>query len=167
MTKIGIFYGSSTGNTQMAAEKIASHLGGAEIHNIRDTDLATLSEYDVIILGSSTWGWGDIQDDWQDHLSNLSGLDLSGKMVAYFGTGNQYQFSSTFGDALSLIHDGIKVTGARHIGTWPVDGYEHSDSKAVEGSQFIGLLLDEENQSDLTDERIHNWTSKLKEEIVS
>lgn len=165
MTTIGIFYGSSTGNTQMAADAIGAKLDGAEVHNIQVVPLEKMMEYDVLILGSSTWGWGELQDGWVPLLDELEKMDLSGKKVAFFGTGNQIQFSTTFGDALFILHQAVLKAGAQPIGIWPTEGYDHMDSKAVVDGSFVGLVLDEENQGDLTSSRITEWISKLRNEF--
>ena len=80
---IGIYYGSSTGNTEAAANDIAAALGvdAANIHNVGDTDASTVADYDTLLLGSSTWGAGDLQDDWYDFLDNLKAQDLAGKKI--------------------------------------------------------------------------------------
>ncbi|MBD1857916.1 MULTISPECIES: hypothetical protein [Leptolyngbya] len=41
-------------------------------------------------------------------------------------------------------------------------GYEHSQSKAVRGNPFCGLAIDEDNPSDLTDDRVQAWVTQLK-----
>lgn len=89
MNKIGIFFGSTTGNTESAASKIGKYLGGVEVFNVGNTPLSQMDRYDVLILGSSTWGSGDLQDDWEPLLKDLSKKDFSGKRIAFFGSGDQ------------------------------------------------------------------------------
>lgn len=161
MAKIGIFYGSTTGVTEDVAGRIAEQLDGAEVLNISGNE-DKLADYDVLILGASTWGFGDLQDDWQTALDELGSLDLSGKKVAYFGLGDQETFADTFVDAIGIINDEIEKTGATVIGHTSTDGYTFSGSRALVDGQFLGLALDEVNQSDLTDERVEEWTAELK-----
>ncbi len=161
MSKIGIFFGSTTGVTEDIAGRIAEKLGDAEVHNISGNE-DKLGDYDVLILGASTWGFGDLQDDWQAALDGLSSLDLNGKKVAYFGTGDQESFADTFIDGIGIINDEIEKTGATVVGHTSTDGYNFNESKAVVDSQFLGLAIDEVNQSDLTDERVEAWTTELK-----
>ena len=163
--KIGIFYGSSTGNTESVANKIKDLLGDADIKSIADINIDELTTYDLIILGSSTWGSGELQDDWFPAAEKLSGLDLKGKKAALFGTGDQSSYSDTFVDALAILHDALQKAGADIIGAWPAEGYDYSDSQAVKDGMFVGLAIDEDNQSDLTDERINKWVSRLKENL--
>lgn len=161
MSKIGIFYGSTTGVTEDIANRISSHLDGSEVYNISGNE-DKLSSFDVLILGASTWGFGDLQDDWQGVLDELANLDLNGKKVAYFGTGDQITFADTFIDGIGIINDEIEKTGALVIGQTDTDGYEFNESKAIVDDKFLGLAIDEVNQSELTDERVEKWISELK-----
>ena len=80
--KIGIFYGSTTGTTESVAEQIASHLGvgSSEVYNVGNTDAKVAEEYELLILGSSTWGSGELQDDWYDFLEHCSFLIINRNM---------------------------------------------------------------------------------------
>lgn len=164
MAKVGIFYGSTTGVTEDIANRIAEKIDGAEVFNI-DGNVDELENYDVLLLGTSTWGFGDLQDDWQTVLDELSNLDLKGKKVGYFGTGDQGTFADTFIDALGIINDEIKKTGATIIGQTSTEGYEFSESRAVVDGKFLGLVVDEINQPDLTDERIDAWVEEIQKEL--
>lgn len=164
MAKVGIFYGSTTGVTEDIANRIAEKIDGAEVFNI-DGNVEELENYDVLLLGTSTWGFGDLQDDWQAVLDDLANLNLAGKKVAYFGSGDQGTFSDTFMDGMAIINEEISKTGATVIGNTSIEGYEFNESRAVEGDKFLGLALDEVNQSDLTDERIDAWVEQIKKEF--
>ena len=164
MAKVGIFYGSTTGVTEDIANRIAEKIDGAEVFNI-DGNVDELENYDVLLLGTSTWGFGDLQDDWQAVLDDLANLNLAGKKVAYFGSGDQGTFSDTFMDGIANINEEISKTGATVIGNTSTEGYEFNESRAVEGDKFLGLALDEVNQSDLTDERIDAWVEQIKKEF--
>ena len=164
MSIVGIFYGTTTGVTEDIAHRIADKIDGADIFNI-DGNEDKLNDYDVLLLGASTWGFGDLQDDWQTVLDELSNLDLKGKKVGYFGTGDQGTFADTFIDALGIINDEIKKTGATIIGQTSTEGYEFSESRAVVDGKFLGLVVDEINQPDLTDERIDAWVEEIQKEL--
>ena len=154
MAKIGIFYGSTTGVTEEVANKISEKLDNADVYNIAG-NLEKMNDYDVIVMGTSTWGYGDLQDDWQGVLDDMPSLNLSGKKVAYFGTGDQSSFSDTFIDGIGIIHEKIKDSGVTLIGETETDGYTFDGSRGVEDGKFLGLAIDEVNQSDLTDERVN------------
>ena len=81
MKKTGIFYGSTNGDTESVANKIAIQLGiGKEdVHNVADTTPHAVQPYEVLLLGCSTWGVGEMQDDWNDFLFKLKDMDLKTK----------------------------------------------------------------------------------------
>ncbi len=164
MAKIGIFYGSTTGVTEEVANKISEKLDNADVYNIAG-NLEKMNDYDVIVMGTSTWGYGDLQDDWQGVLDDMPSLNLSGKKVAYFGTGDQSSFSDTFIDGIGIIHEKIKDSGVTLIGETETDGYTFDGSRGVEDGKFLGLAIDEVNQSDLTDERVEKWTEEIKKAL--
>ena len=166
---IGLFYGSTTCYTEMAAEKIQAQLNSlfdeeiVVLHNIKEVSLNRTAEYDIIIFGISTWDFGELQEDWESHWEDVHGLDLSGKTVALFGLGDQLGYADWFQDALGMLFDAIKPSGCNIVGFWPNQGYEFTASKALteDKSQFVGLSLDDENQYDQTDERISAWCEQL------
>lgn len=165
MTKIGIFYGSTTGNTQNAAFSIAKELNisNEDIIEISKATPEKMMEYDILLLGSSTWGYGDLQDDWQSFMGVFSSMKLSGKKVAVFGTGDSYGFSDTFCDSIGIIAEAAQAAGAEIIGnSVDISGYSAMESKAVVDGDYVGLALDQENEGTLTDERISAWTEGLK-----
>lgn len=170
---IGLFYGSTTCYTEMAAEKIQAQLNElfdeqvVDIHNIQDVSLSNTANYDILIFGISTWDFGELQEDWESHWEEVPSLDLAGKTVALFGLGDQIGYTDWFQDALGMLHDAISTSGCRIIGFWPNQGYEFAESKGLtpDGTHFVGLSLDDENQFDKTDDRIHDWCMQLIEEL--
>ncbi|MDN4500822.1 flavodoxin FldB [Alteromonadaceae bacterium BrNp21-10] len=167
---IGLFFGSTTCYTEMAAEKIQQALGEelVALHNIKDESLARTSEYDILIFGISTWDFGELQEDWESHWADIASMDLTDKTVALFGLGDQLGYADWFQDALGLLHDELLLLGCNIVGYWPNAGYEFNASKALteDKSHFVGLSLDDENQFDLSDERIQLWTTQLLEELA-
>ncbi|MDE6715152.1 MAG: flavodoxin [Muribaculaceae bacterium] len=166
MMKIGIFYGSSTGTTQSVAEKIAEKLGvnKDDIHDVSKAEPSDVNKYDVLVLGTSTWGSGELQDSWYDYIAGLEVLDLKGKKIALFGCGDE-SMSDTFNDGVGELYDRMKDTGAEFIGSYDASVYDFSESRAVSDGVGIGLLLDEQNKPELTDSRIDGWVEKVKAEM--
>lgn len=163
MNKTAIIYGSTTGNCETIAQKIADKLGvdGADVINVGSLSADALSEYQNLILGTSTWGAGDMQDDWYDGVETLKGADLSGKTVALFGCGDSSSYSDTFCGGMSEIYNAAKEAGATVVGAVSTDGYTFDDSAAVVDGQFVGLALDVDNEDDKTDERIEAWVAAI------
>lgn len=162
MKKTGIFYGSTTGTTADVARRIAKALGvpDADVHNVADTAPSVLGDYELDIIGSSTWGNGELQDDFYDFLDGAQALDLKGHRIALFGCGDE-SMTDTFNNAIGLIYRKLKDTGATFTGEFNADGYEFSDSEARIGGKIVGLMLDEVNRPDLTDRRIADWVKTL------
>jgi flavodoxin I len=165
--KIGLFYGTQTGKTESAAEIIRDAFGGdvVTLHDISQADVADFAEYECLIIGSPTWNIGELQSDWEGIYPDLDEVDFTGKMVAYFGTGDQIGYADNFQDAMGILEEKISQQGGKTVGYWPTDGYDFGASKAVRNGKFCGLALDDDNQSDLTDERIQAWVSMLKTEF--
>lgn len=163
MKEYGIFYGSTTGTTREIAEKLASILGvdSADVHDVADTAPDAVGDYRVLLLGSSTWGSGELQDDWYDFLKGLEVMDLKGKKVGVFGVGDE-SMSDTFCNAVGIIHNALKSTGAEFIGAFPDNVYTFEHSDADEDGVAVGLLLDETNHSELTDSRLAAWAAEIK-----
>ncbi|MEH0666875.1 flavodoxin FldB [Vibrio scophthalmi] len=164
--KIGLFYGSTTCYTEMAAEKMRAIIGEdlLDIHNVKESDLSQMADYDLLILGISTWDFGEIQEDWNAIWQQVPTVDLSGKTVALFGLGDQEGYGEWYLDAMGLLHNEIVKTGAHLIGYWPNDEqYEFEASKALteDGQFFVGLALDEDSQYELSDERIATWVEQV------
>ncbi|MGV3001851.1 flavodoxin FldB [Vibrio sp.] len=163
--KIGLFYGSSTCYTEMASEKIRAIIGEdlVDIYNIKDTPVSTLQDYDFLILGISTWDFGEIQEDWSAVWQQLDGLSLNDKYVALFGLGDQEGYGEWFLDAMGMLHDELITTGVKFLGYWPNQGYEFEQSKALteDKTHFVGLALDEDSQYELSDERIEQWCEQI------
>ena len=90
MEKIGIFYGSTTGITESVAYRLAElmHVKKEDIHDVARSKPSEIGQYDLLLLGSSTWGSGDLQDDWYDFLDGIETLDLKDKTIALFGCGD-------------------------------------------------------------------------------
>ena len=150
---IKIIYGSSTGNTRRAAETIAARLGAATVINVAEAGPDDFKA-DLLILGSSTWGLGELQDDWISGIAMLDSMDLAGRKVAVFGLGDQSGFADTFVDAMGILADKAEERGASIIGQTPSSGYMHSSSAAEKDGHFCGLALDESNEPEKTPERI-------------
>lgn len=162
MKKYGIFYGSTTGATEDVARRLAKvmNIEDADVHNVANTAPDAVADYETLILGSSTWGSGDLQDDWYDFLTGLKALTLKGKKVAIFGVGDE-NMSDTFCNAVAKIYDGLQDTGADFIGVFNTDGYHFERSEAARGGEALGLLLDETNHPELTDGRIAEWAEQI------
>ncbi len=160
MKKTVVVYGSSTGTCEAIAEKIGAKLG-AEVMNVQDLTADVVAANENLILGTSTWGAGELQDDWYDGLKVLQSADLTGKVIALFGCGDCESYGDTFVGGLGELYDGIKQSGARIVGSVSTDGYTFDDSAAVVDGKFVGLPLDDMNEDNMTDGRIDAWIAQI------
>lgn len=162
---IGIFHGSTSGNTQRAAEAIQRAFGmEAERFDVARADAACLARYSLLILGVSTWGIGDLQQDWDTRIQVLDQVDFSGKKVALFGLGDALGYPDSFLDAMGTLYRAVRMRGAETVGRWPTSGYEFTASTAEVDGALVGLGLDEDNQPHLSSERIAQWVAQVKHE---
>lgn len=171
--RIGLFYGSSTCYTEIAAEKIRDQLNAmlnvdcVDLHNIAETPLALMTSYSLLILGIPTWDYGELQEDWETRWDELQELDFKQATAAIFGLGDQIGYPDWFQDAIGYLWAQLNARGATLAGRWPNRGYQFNASKALteNGDYFLGLALDDENQPHLTDEYIALWCAQLIREF--
>jgi flavodoxin I len=147
MVKVLVIYGTTVGNTERLAEKIVTELKSYEVEttlkNVTDANVGELSEYDVILLGSSTWGDGELQDDFADFYSKLEGMDFKGKKAAVFGPGDSSY--DQFCKAVNILEECLKKCGAKLL--------------------LDGLKID--GEIDDSTELITEWSQQLATSILS
>ena len=166
MKKTCVIYGSSTGTCEDIAKRIASKLDNAEVVDAAKLNVETIAAYDNLLLGTSTWGAGEMQDDWYDGIKALNAADLNGKTIALFGCGDSESYCDTFCGGMAELYKAIEGKGANLVGMVSADDYNFEDSEAVIDGEFVGLALDEMNESDKTDERINAWIESLRKFIA-
>lgn len=168
MTRIGIFFGSDTGNTENIAHCIQKKLGydRADIYDIAKSNKKDLEQYDKLLLGIPTWYYGEAQCDWDDFFSTLKEINCHGKLIALFGCGDQEDYSEYFCDALGILNHIITSLGATLVGRWPTNGYSFKSSQGLmDNKHFFGLAIDEDRQPELTAERINIWLKQIRTEM--
>jgi flavodoxin I len=162
----GIFYGSTLGHTKKLAERIQHAFGEdkADVLNIKDAAKEDIEKYDNLIFGTSTWGVGEMQEDWDNFIGQLEKTDLSGKKIALFGVGDQKEWADSFVNGMGILHHRL-AKKAQIVGSTPIDDYFFEISLAVKNNQFVGLAIDNHNQPELTLPRIKNWVEQLQLEF--
>lgn len=172
MDKIGIFFGTDTGTTRLMAKKIGRKLGddlAAKPLNINRTSVEDFLQYDSLILGTPTYGYDQLPGNdtgikdgsWAEFLPQLADVDFSGKRIALYGLGDQEKYSERFADSLIHLYRFFAERGAEIIGSWDTDGYSFEHSKSVMNGRFVGLVIDQQSQPLLTDERLDQWLSQV------
>ena len=164
MKKTLVVFCSSTGNCQGFAEIIAQKLK-ADISDVNDINIEKLAEYDNLVLGTSTWGSGEMQDDWYDGVGKLKDADLSGKTVALFGCGDADSYSDTFCGGMREIYDTVKASGANILGGVDAAEYTYDDSESVVDGKFVGLALDVNEDETKSEGRIDKWIQSISNSL--
>ena len=168
MSKIGIFYGSTSGITEEVAMKLQEKLGEqlCDIYSMEEDfdEYSQLLDYDYLLLGCSTWGAGEVQNDWREPLfeMELEKPDFTGKTIALFGAGDQVDHGTEFVSALGKMYEHFQKLGATLVGEFPNEGYEFEYSSALLDDKFVGLPIDEVNQSEKTEARISQWVESIR-----
>lgn len=166
--KVGLVYSTTTGNTETVAGYIAEQ-AGLDMVDIADCTPDWLAEFDGLIIGAPTWHTGaDTERSgtaWDDFLyGDLTSMDFGGKPIAIFGLGDQAGYSDNFCDAMDELKSCFSGQNAKIVGAWPADGYTHTESKSIDGDKFVGLACDEDNEPDMSEDRVKTWLAQIKGE---
>ncbi len=178
MSKIGIFFGTETGSTRLVAKKIYKQLGeelADKPKNINRTTAEELMQYDALIVGTPSYGIGDlpgravdcIEANWAEFAPHLDGYNLKGKKVALFGLGHQERYADRFASSLMKLYQLFYGYGADIVGSWSTDGYQFDHSDSIIDGEFVGLVLDQRGQANLTDERIKAWLDRVSPQLLN
>lgn len=170
--RVGLFFGSSTGNTEYVAFEIAKAWQASGQNPIEPINIGTLKDatalqnFDYLLLGIPTWNIGQLQDDWIIFLPQLATVDFAGKTVALFGAGDQYGYPDNFLDAIGILGENLQARGAALVGYWNDGQYVFAESRGFVEGKFMGLGIDEVNQSALTMDRIQGWVTQVIGELA-
>jgi flavodoxin I len=173
MSKIGIFFGTESGTTRLIAKKIFKLLGedaAAKPLNVNRIDPSEMLQYDALILGTPSYGVGDIPGraagcadaNWAEFLPRLDDADFNGKRIALFGLGDQDRYKGRFASSLIHLYRYFYGQGADIVGRWSTEGYEFEHSAAILDGKFVGLVIDQRQQPLLTDSRLEAWVAQIK-----
>jgi flavodoxin I len=165
--RIAILYGPTGGNTEKVARLIHELIGEKSyLMPIKDIHPDVLISFKNIIIGGSTvgthtWKHNLPSKDWETFLPLLRKMDFTGKKIALFGLGDNVSYPNNFVDDLRILFDAVTDINGTLVGQCSTDGYEFTDSEAVIDDEFVGLPIDENNESHLTLDRLKNWIEKL------
>ncbi|GAB1257779.1 flavodoxin [Aurantivibrio plasticivorans] len=178
MNKIGMFFGTETGTTRLIAKKLHKLIGdenAAKPINVNRINAEDFMQYDAYILGTPSYGVGDIpglsagclERNWEEFLDVLGRQDLSGKCCAFYGLGAQERYSERFASSLIALYRVFESMGATMIGDWSTDGYTFESSASVVDGRFVGLVIDQRTQSMETATRLEQWTQQVVPELLA
>ena len=172
MNKVALFYGSDTGATEAVTAKIVKLLGEENVNDIDMSSVKDSTPFDdvsKIIIGIPTWYDGELQSDWEAFYPQFQKIDFTDKTVAIYGLGDQIGYAEYFVDGIGILAKTVMENGGNIVGLWSTDGYLHDESQALyeieDEEYFLGLAIDEDNESDLTDQRLQTWLTQINEEM--
>lgn len=174
MNKIGIFFGTETGTTHLIAKKIHKLLGDELADkpvNVNRITPADMLQYDVLILGTPSYGVSDIpgrsasclEANREEFLVQTDNLNFSGKRIAFFGLGAQERYADRFASSLMVLYQKFKTWGAKIVtDDWAKEGYSFNHSDSLKDGKFVGLIIDQRTQCMYTDEHLARWVAQVK-----
>ena len=162
-----IFFATSTGKTEDIADRLKELLPGSEAKDVDDLGSADeLVNAESLICCVPTWNTGADEGrsgtSWDEHVTEIPNMDFAGKTVAIVGLGDSSSYSDFFCDAMEELYTAFLAAGANIVGKVDIDGYTYNASKSVVDGKFCGLPIDEDNEPDLSDERLQNWVGQIK-----
>lgn len=177
MNKIGIFFGTETGTTRLIAKKIHARLGdaiAAKPVNVNRIEPEDMLQYDVLILGTPSYGVGQIpghtagclESNWEEFLAKMPHADFSGKRIAMFGLGAQERYAERFASSLRRLYDTFLGFGADIVGASSTEGYTFEHSASVIDDRFVGLVIDQRTQGMHTDARLDAWVAQVRPQLL-
>jgi len=165
MNKIGLFYGTTGGRTTGIVDEFDFNLrDDVEIFDVAN-GIEKIKEFENLILVTPSYGFGELEAHWEAVIEDFKKIDLNGKTLALVGLGSQTTFGESFVGALEILYKIIIKNGGKIIGLTSIDGYHFEECDAIVEGKFMGLVLDEENQDDMTPDRIYDWLEVIKKEF--
>ncbi|MGB6129744.1 MAG: flavodoxin [Psychrilyobacter sp.] len=162
MNKIGLFYGTTGGRTTGIVDEFDFNLRDeVEIFDVAN-GIEKIKEFENLILVTPSYGFGELEAHWEAVIEDFKKIDLNGKTLALVGLGSQTTFGESFVGALEILYKIIIKNGGKIIGLTSTDGYHFEECDAIIEGKFMGLVLDEENQDDMTPDRIYDWLEVIK-----
>ncbi len=159
-----LVYWPEEGNVETIALKIKNKFPGNDFikKSLAEITLGDMKAFDNWIVGGSTvgshvWEHADDSNKWHEFFKLLDEVDMSAKVVAFYGLGDQVLYPNHFVNGLGIFQEEFSKRNVRIVGQWPTEGYNFTDSEGMKNDMFFGLALDEDNEDDLSDERIEKW----------
>ena len=173
MSKTALFFSPQGGSVNKVANKLGEMIGNDKvvIIPVKEVEKGDLDKYNKIILVGSTVGadhWDNeiIVDEWIEFFTKIKEINFEKKNVAIVGLGNSVLYPSHFADGMAVLYERIIKQNAKVLGKVDAKGYDFEDSEAVNDDGFFcGLAIDEDNEAELTTERLEKWISSLKSDF--
>ena len=170
MSKTAIFFSPVGGNVNSVAIKLAELIGNDKIDIIpvKEAGNEDVDKYNQIILAGSTVGadhWTNemLVDEWEEFFAKIGEYSFEKKKVAIVGLGNCVLYPEHFADGMADLYKRVTKQNAEVFGFFKAKEYDYTDSESVnEDGFFCGLAIDEDNEPELTTERLEKWIVLLE-----
>ena len=167
---IAIIYGSDTGATESVAKSLYEKIGqgSVDLLEVKSVSPEDFSKYKIILIGVPTWYIGELQSDWDYFFPEFKKIDFTGIKTAYFGLGDQLGYPDSFVDGIGILAEVVLKNGGEVFGSWSTEGYDFDESLGLNpDGDFYGLVIDDDNQHEMTEERVDKWLSQIKPHLVA
>lgn len=170
MSKVALFFGPVGGNVNRVTKELAGIIGENKVDMIPviDAKANDVDKYEKIIFSASAigleqWDMKDVKDDWDRFFPELDKLTFENKTVAIVGLGDHIKYPSHFVTSIAALGEKLIERGADLKGTVSTDGYTYQETEALnKEGKFYGLPIDEDNEEEMTTERLTNWVASIK-----
>jgi len=170
MSKTAIFFSPEGGNVDSVANKLGELIGNdkVDIIPVKEAEKGDLHKYNQIILVGSTVGtdhWNNeiIVDEWPEFFTKTEEISFENKKLALVGLGNSVLYPEHFADGMAILYERILQQNGEVLGFFDAKEYDYTDSESLnDEGLFCGLAIDEDNEPELTTERLEKWISILK-----
>ena len=109
--QVAIVYASVTGNTHALAAMLQSIASDRQLHSdlyrVEDFSIEKLSRYDIVLIGTYTWGSGEVPREMRELYEAFENLGHPKVVTAVFGTGDS--FFAEFCGAVDRFRDMLYV----------------------------------------------------------
>ena len=173
MSKTALFYSPEGGNVNSVTNKLGEMIGNdkVDIIPVKEVEKGDLYKYNKIIFVGSTVGadhWSNetVVDEWIEFFTKIKEISFEKKKVAIVGLGNSVLYPAHFVDGMADLYERILKQNAKILGFVDSKDYDFTDSEAVNDDGFFcGLAIDEDNEAELTTERLEKWIFILKSDF--
>jgi len=173
MKKTALLFSPLGGSVNNVAIKLGEMIGSdkVDIFHVKDFTKGDLPGYEQLIFLGSTVGadhWSNEvpEYEWQSFFTEMAETGFENKKVAIVGLGNSVLYPEHFADGMAHLYKSLTEKNAKIFGFVPEEGYTFTDSEALnEDGIFCGLPIDEDNEDELTTQRLEKWIILLKQDF--
>lgn len=160
--KCGVIYASTSGSTRAVASLIAEGLpAGAERIDLahwpeREAAFRRI-EFDIVFMGTPTYGQGDWHHLWQRHGKRVAAALPAFGLAGLFALGDQRGHGRSFAGGLLPLSRLVRGFGMRLVGVSDARRFSFEHAPALEQHQFPGLVMDYRREHRRAPELVGHW----------